>query len=125
MFAVPGTEQAALSYSNMSAAHMDMEMYSAAVRDVELAFEAGIPEDKKRKLSLRKIDCLLNLNKEEEAIELLDQLSFESKGDFEQIKEKIIQKVLNKDEAHIMIKQDKELIPKLEDPNKYGKIVTF
>ena len=62
LYAEPDTAEMALAYSNMSAAHHDLQMFSAAVTDIDLAFQAGIPQDKKRKLGLRKIDCLLNLN---------------------------------------------------------------
>ena len=79
LYAEPDTAEMSLAYSNMSAAHHDLQMFSAAVTDIDLAFQAGIPQDKKRKLGFRKIECLLNLNREEEAIELLDQLSFDNK----------------------------------------------
>ena len=114
---MPGTDQVSLSYSNRSAAHADMEMYNAALRDIDLALENGVPEDKKRKLCMRQIDCFFNLNKEEEAIELLENLSFDDKEELNQLKDKIIQKVLNKDESYTVTKE-KDIVPTLEDCNR-------
>ena len=118
LYAEPGTAELSLAYSNMSAAHADMQMFSAAVKDIELALQAGVPKDKEKKLFLRKIECLLNLNREEEAIELLDKLSFDSKEDLNHMKEKIIEKVLNKEDKDIISHPEQIEIPKLEDPNK-------
>ena len=119
LYAEPDTSEMSLAYANMSAAHHDLQMFSAAVTDIDLAFKAGIPEDKKKKLGLRKINCLLNLNREEEAIELLDQLSFDFKEDLNQMKEKIVEKVLTKEGNDFVSQQENTEMPKLEDPNRY------
>ena len=110
-----------LSYSNRSAAHADLEMYQAALRDIELAFEHGITGDKKRKLCMRRIDCFLNLNKEEEAMELLEQLSVHCKDDLTQLKERIIQKVLNKEEtlAYQTGTNGNDMTPTVEHSNRF------
>ena len=43
-FASPGSDQLGLAFANRSAVHMDMKNYEAAVKDVKLAFENGVPK---------------------------------------------------------------------------------
>ena len=54
---------------------MDMKNYEAAVKDVKLAVENGVPKEKEKKLKLRLVNALQALNKEEEALDHLERIS--------------------------------------------------
>ena len=106
----------ALAYSNRSAAHADLGLYLAACKDIEMAFKYGFSEVKTNKLKMRQIECFLGLNKEEGALELLDQLSVDCKDDLTQLKDRINKQILNK-------KEDDAFNAEIEECNDLPRLI--
>jgi hypothetical protein len=72
----------ALTYSNRSAIFLALKKYQLCLNDIEQAFKHNYPSNSRHKLVDRKVDCLVKLNKQNEAISYLknvlenDQLSY-------------------------------------------------